>query len=127
MSDITAAMREQIFFRDRLRCVKCGSAQITLQHRRAKGMGGIGVKHPDLTHADGIAMCAVHNALAEGADQEEALRFGWKIGRNCPIPAHQIPYYERITGNWYMADEDGGRTWVDPGWARARVDHALAA
>jgi hypothetical protein len=127
VSDITAEMRLAIFVRDRERCVKCGSHNVTLQHRKAKGMGGIGEKHPDLTHADGIAMCATHNALAESADQDEALRFGWKVKRNCPIPCNQIPYYERITGNWYLPDDDGGRRWVDPGWARARVDHALAA
>lgn len=126
MNDLTEGQRAQILERDRERCLRCGGRPPTLQHRRAKGMGGRGKKAVPLTCADGVALCLSCNERAEGNLQQEALRYGWKIPRLCPMPAQQIPYYDRLSGSWWLPDVEGGRTWVDPGWAAARVAVALA-
>lgn len=123
--DFSVADREQILWRDQNRCLSCGRSPVTLQHRKAKGMGGIGDKHEELSLADGLALCGTCNTEAEGSMQRDALRFGWKVPRNCPIPCNFIPYYDRITGNWWLADMVGERRWVDPGWAAAEVRATL--
>lgn len=114
-SDLTAEEREAVLARDHQRCLACGRRPATLQHRRSKGMGGIGTKHPRLTTADGVALCLDHNVAADqNADfRGEALAFGWKILRTCSVPSDQIPYYDRIGGNWWLPDKRGSRQPLD--------------
>lgn len=98
-----------------------------MQHRRGKGMGGLGYNSPDLVASDGLVLCWGCNEACEANGQAEALRCGWKIPRACLTASYDIPYYERRTGNWYLPDAAGGRRWVDPVWAAERVQFALAA
>ena len=125
--DLSSADRERVLLRDRGRCLRCGHRPVTLQHRRAKGMGGLGVKAVRLTPADALALCADCNARAESDLQDEALRCGWKVPRFSPTPCHEIPYFDRLTGNWWLPNKEGRRKWVDPGWAMDRVALAMAA
>jgi hypothetical protein len=37
-----------------------------------------------------------------------------------------VPYFDRMTRNWWLADDVGDRQWVDPGWAMDRVQKILA-
>lgn len=119
--DLTYDQRQDIFDRDGRRCLKCGSREVTMQHRRAKGMGGLGKKHPKLTCADGVALCGVHNTEAEGSGQAEALRFGWKIPRLCPVASSNIPYFDMLTRTWWLPDDTGRRKAVDGAWAADRI------
>jgi hypothetical protein len=108
-------------------CLACGSRDITIQHRVAKGMGGIGDKHPKLNPADGILLCWRHNESVEGKDQALALRRGWKVPRFSPLRTIDIPVFDAVAGNWYMLFADGGRKWVDPGYAMDRIRMASGA
>lgn len=127
VADLTRFQVDRIFARDGFRCVRCGSPELTLQHRRAKGMGGLGEKSATLVLSDGLSMCMQCNQACEAGGQDEALRCGWKLHRNSLVPSYDVPYYERRTGNWYLPDSAGGRKWVDPVWASERVQLALAA
>lgn len=127
MSDLSRADKLRVIERDRERCLRCGRRPATFQHRRSKGMGGVGPTGTPLTLADGCALCADCNARAESDLQRDALAHGWKIPRSCPIPATQIPVYDALTGNWWLLDESGGRSWIDDETAKRKVAHALAA
>lgn len=123
--DFTPQQRERIFERDGQRCLACGHHPATMQHRKAKGMGGLGDKHESLSCADGLLLCMTCNREAEASMQRDALRFGWKVPRNTEVPLEIIPYYDRITGNWWLANATGGRKWVDPGWASDLIGKVL--
>ena len=120
-ADFTDFELGQIRRRDFGRCVVCGSTEVTTQHRVAKGSGGLGTKAVKLTPADGLLLCYYHNADAEGRGQERAKRCGWKVIRFSSMPCDEIPYYDAVSGNWYLPDVYGGRRWVDPGWAAEQV------
>lgn len=124
-SDFTEHIRSRIKVRDRNRCLWCGTAiGITIQHRKAKGQGGIGDKHEPLTAADGILLCAEHNEAAEANGQEIALKFGWKVRRNCPVPVELIPVYDMAYGNWYVLIGDE-RVWMPSNWALSMMAYVL--
>lgn len=109
MPDLTSEQRSLVILRDRERCLRCGGRPATIQHRRAKGMGGLGPRGPKLTCADALVLCAICNAGVEAQWQEEAITFGWKIPRSCPVPSTAIPYFDRMTHGWWLADPTGGR------------------
>lgn len=123
-SEISEDDKVLVLLRDMGRCLACGWHLPTIQHRQAKGMGGIGDKHPPLTPADCVVLCATHNREAEGAGQAEALRFGWKVPRNCPVPCSEVPFFDRMTGRWWLPDVLGRRHHVDPAWAAAQIKRA---
>jgi DNA-directed RNA polymerase subunit RPC12/RpoP len=125
--DLSKGDRELVLLRDRERCLRCGRRPATLQHRRAKGFGGLGSKGDRLTPADALALCAECNARMESDLQDEGIRCGWKISRFSATPAHEIPYFDRMTGSWWLPNKEGRRKWVDPGWAMERVALAMAA
>ena len=89
-------------------------------------MGGLGPRGAKLTHADGCALCLFCNQGAEAEFQEQCLQLGWKVRRNCPIDATEIPVYDFLSGSWWSLTADGDRTWVESDIARAAVRLALA-
>ncbi len=124
--DLNKADRLLVKDRDRNRCLRCGRRPATIQHRRAKGMGGVGPTGPALTPADAVLLCLPHNREAEGSMQQIALRLGWKVPRSCPVPCDQIPYFDAMTGSWWLPDTAGGRSWVPRESAEAMIRAALA-
>lgn len=90
-------------------------------------MGGLGLKATRLTPADCVALCGPCNARAESDLQGEALRYGWKVKNFSPVPCTDIPYYDKLSGNWWLADKYGDRRWADPQWSVEQVAHALGA
>lgn len=89
-------------------------------------MGGVGPTGRQLTPADAVVLCASCNVEAEGSMQDLALASGWKIPRSCPTPADRVPYRDALTGNWWLPDVHGDRTWVDDEQAEAMIRAALA-
>lgn len=110
-ADFTAVDRLKVLDRDG-RCVVTNRLPVTIQHRRAKGMGGIGDRHPKLTPADGLCLLGEINDRVERDMQLEAIWCGWKIPRNEPTPADDIPYFEKWSGTWWLPDTEGGRRWI---------------
>lgn len=127
MNDLTAEERMIVLWRDGDRCLACGRRPPTLQHRKAKGMGGRGDKALALNCADAVALCNDCNVNAEGSMQREAKRYGWKIGRNCSVPGTEVPYFDRMTGLWWLPDAWGARRRVDGAWAVNQIELALAS
>lgn len=126
-NDFTAEQRELIFERDGWRCLACGSRDVTMQHRRAKGMGGRGQKAQPLTCADGLPLCALHNEQAEASMQAAALGLGWKLKRFSLLPASWVPYWDSLTRQWWVPDEGGQREWMDANTAIQRVRTAAGS
>lgn len=77
------------------------------QHRAGRGMGGS--KLLDRT-ANIMVLCSELNGRIESdADlAEQARAFGWKLYRH-QVPEDE-PIYDRVTGEWYLLDNDFQRT-----------------
>jgi hypothetical protein len=123
--DLSRAEQLRVIERDRGRCLRCGRRPATFQHRRAKGMGGVGPTAAPLTLADGCALCWDCNNRAESDLQQDCLEHGWKVRRFCSIPTTRIPVYDALTGNWWLLDESGGRSWIAPADAEALIHAAM--
>jgi hypothetical protein len=126
MSDLTRADRALVHRRDQHRCLRCGGRPATIQHRRAKGMGGIGPTGPRLTPADAVLLCIRCNRGAEAELQQEALERGWKVQRSSPVPSTEVPYFDALSGNWWLPDALGGRAWTDAETAEAMIRVSVA-
>lgn len=94
------------------RCVGCGSAQLTAQHRRARGMGGTSrasAGHP----ANGVALCGSGTTGCHGWAEHhptEAALLGWRLAPGeDPLVA---PYRDRVYG-WRLWLEDALVAYVD--------------
>jgi len=89
-------------------CPHCGTTDDTLvpQHRANRGMGGF--KEGDQP-ANILVLCSLANGLIESnaKDAETARRFGWKIGRY--MDPTTAPYYDAVTGIWWLLDNAYGR------------------
>lgn len=103
-----------VYLRDDYRCAHCGTSQnLTLQHRRNRGMGG--TKRP-YTYAGFIALCWQSNTQLE-SDPEFArlgIEKGWKIEQSDPREDRDVPV-------WF--EHDGWRWLTDDGNYRFRPHH----
>lgn len=107
-----AAVREQVFDRDDHICVVQGSiwgtvqpcgGGLTIQHRVGRGMGGSAQFDAPSSL---LAMCAVHNGLAEASSEfaKYCQRNGLSIPRRVAamFPISRIP--ARYSDGWYLLD-----------------------
>lgn len=111
-SVVPRATRKLVYERDGHACVACGTGnQLTLQHRRGRGMGGS--TRPD-THspANLIAFCLTQNLAAEDdADfAQEAVVMGWKVSRFITDLSVMPCYWH---GKWVLLDGLGNVTDID--------------
>lgn len=100
MSRPTAETRDAVYKRDAFRCVICGAAQLTFQHRRAVGAGGSKILPPPV---DGLALCGVCNNACENDLQHQALANGWKVRRWVQNPELVPVYYPHEFG-WFRLE-----------------------
>lgn len=112
MTAPTEKVRRQTRDRDRL-CVVANSScfgGLQWNHREASGNGGRGSKAPKVTPADGVMMCAHHNALLEsdGHFLRYGLMQGWKLKRNRLIASHEVPFWDNNRCQWRLPDIHGG-------------------
>lgn len=106
----TAKVRALTYSRDNNMCVVCGSRySLEWQHRQASGHGGRGRKAPALTPADGLTACTFCNAGFEAQGQDDALYYGWKVRRFCPVPVWSVPVFYRAENTWFLLNRDGSR------------------
>ena len=84
-------------------------------------MGGRGKRAPQLTPADFVWLCIRDNQEAEGAAQEISLLSGWKLRKWTRIPTHDLPYFDAVTGLWWLPDTDGYRMQVTRVEAMSRL------
>lgn len=107
-----SAVRQQVFDRDDHRCVVSGSiwstvqpcgGVLTIQHRVGRGMGGSAMFDAPSSL---LAMCAVHNALAEASSEfaNYCQRNGLSIPRRvaAQFPIGRIP--ARYSDGWHLLD-----------------------
>lgn len=95
-------MRAGIYTRDFGRCVRCGKeTPLTIQHRKATGMGGS--KEP-LSPSMLVTACADCNDRFERDLQTEALRCGWKVKYHGAEGA--VPVFYAWRGAWAVLDEE---------------------
>lgn len=121
MTAPSAKVREAVYRRDG-HCVSCGATDSnTYQHRASSGHGGRGKKAPPMTPADGVLLCGSCNWRCEADMQELALLSGWKLRRHSRIPAFDMPYYDAVTGLWWLPDTDGYRMQVTRAEAMSRL------
>lgn len=121
MTAPTARVREAVYRRDG-HCVSCGALDgWNWHHRASSGHGGRGKKAPPLTPADGLVACAVCNQRFEGDLYELACLSGWRLKRHSRIPASDMPYYDAVTGLWWLPDTDGYRMQVTRVEAMSRL------
>lgn len=96
-------VRAGVHARDADRCVGCRrTSPLTLQHRRARGRGGV---HGAAAERSGSAANALllHGSGTTGchgwceSHPDEAERLGWRIGAFDPREARQVPVF-----GWWM-------------------------
>lgn len=125
MTPPTQRVRTLTYERDGFRCVSCGAMSgLEWQHREASGSGGRGKKAPPLTPADGVTTCTICNERYESDLQDLALSFGWKLRRfRGGIPAHEVPFLNRNTGEYWLPDTQGTKQII----SKASAQELLAA
>lgn len=107
-----AAVREQIFERDHHQCALVGtiwhvlqpcSAGLTVQHRVGRGSGGSALFDAP-NHL--VAMCAVHNALAESSAEfaKYCQRNGLSVPRWAAAKQSLSPIPVKIQDSWFLLD-----------------------
>lgn len=107
MTAPTKKVRDLVYRRDNNRCISCGShISLSFQHRQATGMGGSKVK--PLPH-EGLTACLPCNESFEADKQSDALYWGWKVRRFCPVAVDVVPVYYRIEAAWFLLNADGSR------------------
>lgn len=125
---VTPRTRRQVIARDESICQWCGlyvdttTGDYSLQHRRARGMGGSRLADTDLpsnlvlVHGSGTTGC--HGYIE--SHREEAIARGFnvaQINRRRPILPADVPLLAHAgpAGRWYRFDDAGGREVVHPG------------
>lgn len=111
----TAQTRVVILSRDQC-CVACGSSwELTIQHRRARGMGGS--KDPATrSPANGLALCGSGTTGCHGwteANPAQATFLGWRVNQwgnptLVPVWRHSSDYGP----HWALLADDG--SWSRP-------------
>jgi hypothetical protein len=103
----TAATRRRIAQRDDNSCVACGkviTGPYSIQHRKARGMGGTRRK---VTCADGILVHGTGNTLCHGtieANPDWARTMGYRVDQSADVL--EVPVY--VVGfGWRLLTADG--------------------
>lgn len=81
---------------------------LTIQHRKAVGMGG--TSHRPEVH-EIVTACALCNEEFERSGQDEALARGWKV--KFEGTDHRVPVYYAWKRAWAVLLLDGGIKWID--------------
>lgn len=93
-------------------CLHCGETErVSPHHRRNRGMGGStddGTNSP----ANLMVLCSLANGLLESdpATAASARLNGWKLAS---WESTDRPVYDRLTGLWWVLDDNYGRARVD--------------
>jgi hypothetical protein len=112
-AEFSERARQAVYTRSDHRCAGCGrSSPLTVQHRRARGMGGsssVVIGHP----ANGVALegsgtTGCHGWVEHHPDDAALLGYRLTPGED-PLEA---PYFDRLYG-WRRVVEDGGHVFVD--------------
>ena len=109
--------RELVYKRDQYRCARCGkhagNGPMSIQHRRARGMGG--TRQPNtnspsnliLLCGDGVQGC--HGRIER--NRAEARKTGYNVPQFVANPASiPVRYWD---GRTYILNDDGSRTCLD--------------
>jgi 5-methylcytosine-specific restriction protein A len=124
---VTATTRARVLYRDGKRCQRClrhldvAGGDYSLQHRRARGMGGS--KRPDTNGPSNLVSLCGSATSPDGCHHhveshpDEALALGWRLRQN-DVPA-EIPVLVGGT-DWVLFDEAGHRETLP--WA---VGHSI--
>lgn len=127
MSGPTRATRAAVIRRDESICQWCGlyvdtaTGDYSLQHRRARGMGGSSLPDTDLPSnlvlVHGSATTGCHGHIE--SHREEAIARGFNVPqstfRRPSVPA-TVPLLAKAgpAGRWYRFDDNGDRATVHP-------------
>lgn len=123
--EFTQAAREAIYEAGGGRCVGCGSAQVTAQHRRARGMGG--TSRDEVGYAvNGVPLCGSGTAGCHGWTEGHPLMgelLGWRLlGDDWSIPWFTLHGWRR----WILVDGVPMVEYVDPTELDRPVERGLA-
>lgn len=130
MTGVTPLVRRQVIERDRNICQWCGlwveteGGFYSLQHRRARGMGGssrIDTNLPSnlvLVHGSGVTLCHGHIE----SHRDEAARRGFNVAQR--LNPTEVPLLVRSgpAGQWVRFDVLGGVEWITAGEATAYME-----
>jgi hypothetical protein len=98
LSAPTARVRAEVYARDGLQCVCCGTDRaLEFQHRAAVGMGGSKIRP---TAEEGLTACSEHNSRFEHDLQTIALAYGWKVKRWVKAPC-LVPVFHQPLHTWF--------------------------
>jgi hypothetical protein len=105
--------RAIVYARSDGRCAGCGrSSPLTVQHRRARGMGGTRRREVG-EHPNGVALCGSGTTGCHGwaeANPRDAELLGWALDAGADPLVE--PYRDRTYG-WRRVLPDGGHAYVD--------------
>ncbi len=110
MAKPSDVVRGEVYRREQFRCIRCGRASVTFQHRISDGIGGSRVEP---TAVDGLAACLWCNEGFEHAGQTEALAYGWKV-RRWVREAGRVPVFNRPLRLWARLTVGGGVVVLQP-------------
>ena len=113
MTGVAPKTREAVYERDGHRCIRCGApSPLTLQHRRARGMGGSSDPSTNGT-ANLIVLCGSGTSGCHGwveSHPTEANLAGWRVAQRCD--PENIPVLYELEGISYLLDAAGCRSYA---------------
>ena len=125
--EFSTAARAAIYEAGGGRCIGCGSAQVTAQHRHARGMGGS--RRSDVAQAvNGLPLCGSGTTGCHGWAESHPLMaelLGWRLNRG---QSTLEPWWSREGWRRWWADGDDIPfvKYVDPHELDRPVERALA-
>lgn len=120
MTGPSAKVRALVIERDEGRCVRCGvhcvDGQYSLQHRRARGMGGS--KAPDTNAPQNLIVACGSATSPDGCHYRMesrpsyAAEHGWRVGQwenplDVPVTSWRGPIWLHADGTWTHVTDAG--------------------